>query len=104
MATAPEPPQQAFTAEDVDLAERRAAQARERAANAGLSAARSFEETARHHEHVAKVQDATVAQGVSHPNVRRESAIRHRQAATDDRRLAEEKRKESEADLSGTDR
>jgi len=45
------------------------------------------------------VQDETVAQGVSDTDVHRESAIWHRQAAADDRRLAEEKRKESEADL-----
>lgn len=100
MATGHEPFQQAFTAEDVDLAERRAAEARERAAHAGLSAARSIEESARHHEHVAKVQDVSVAQGVSHTNVHRESAMRHRQAAVDDRKLAEQKRTESEADLS----
>jgi hypothetical protein len=105
MAAAAEPPEKAFTADDVDLAERRAAAARERAAHAGLSAARSIEESARHHEHIAKVQDVTVAQGVSHPNVHRESALRHRQAAADDRKLAEEKRRESEADLSlDTDR
>ncbi len=98
MATAPEPPEQACTHEDVALAERRAAEARERAGHAGLSAARSIEESARHHEHLARVQDVAVAQGVSHSNVHRESAMRHRQAAAEDRRLAEEKRKESEAD------
>lgn len=104
MATGQEPFEQALAQEDVELAERRAAVARERAAHAGLSAARSIEESARHHEHVANVQDVTVAQGVSHPSVHRESAMRHRQAAADDRNLAEAKRTESEADLSlGTD-
>ncbi len=100
MATGQEPFERAFTAEDVELAERRAAHARERAAHAGLSAARSIEESARHHEHFAKAQDVSVAQGVSHTNVHRESAMRHRQAAAEDRKLADEKRKESEADLS----
>lgn len=100
MAIAPEPSERAFTAEDVKVAERKAAEARERAAHAGLSAARSIEESARHHEHIAKVQDVSVAQGVSHTKVHRESAMRHRQAAAEDRKLAEEKRKESEADLS----
>ncbi len=89
-----------MTPEDVDRAEHSAAEARERAAHAGLSAARSIEESARHHEIVARVQDVSVAQGVSRTNVHRESAMRHRQAAADDRKLAEEKRKESEADLS----
>ena len=47
----------------------------------------------------------TVEQGASHIEVDRESAARHRQAAADDRRMAEQKRKESEADLSmDTDR
>jgi len=49
---------------------------------------------------VAKVQDQTVQQGVSDTDVHRTSAIRHRQAAADDRDLAERLRKESEADLS----
>lgn len=96
MATGRERFEQAFTAEDVELAERRAAEARERAAHAGLSAASSIEESASSHQRLAEVQDETAAQGVSHPNVHRESALRHRQAAADDRRLAEEKRKESE--------
>ena len=100
MATGQEPVEHSITGEDVDRAERRAAEARERAALAGLSAARSFEESARHHERVAKVQDVTVAQGASHPEVHRKSAIRHRQAAAEDRKLAQQKRKESEADLS----
>ena len=95
-----EPLEQAVTAEDVDRAESRAAEARERAALAGLSAARSFEESALQHERVAKVQDVTVAQGASHSEVHRESASRHRQAAAEDRKLAQQKRKESEADLS----
>ena len=92
--------EEAFTAGDLDLAERRAAQARERAARAGLSAARSFEESARQHEHVAKLQDVSVAQGVSDIDVHRNSAHRHRDAAAEDRKLADAKRKESEADLS----
>ncbi len=92
--------EEAVTAEDVDVAERGAADARARAAHAGLSAARSIEESARHHEQVAKVQDLTVAQGVSDTDVHRTSARRHRQEAADDRKLAEQKRTESEADLS----
>jgi hypothetical protein len=100
MATGQEPHEQSITAKDIDRAERRAAEARERAALAGLSAARSFEESARRHERFAKVQDVTVAQGASHPEVHRKSASRHRQAAADDRKLAHQKRKESEADLS----
>jgi hypothetical protein len=99
MATGQQPLEQSVTAEDVDRAERRVAAARERAALAGLSAARSFEESARRHERVAKVQDVTAAQGASHPEVHRKSAIRHRQAAADDRKLAQRLRKESELDL-----
>jgi hypothetical protein len=97
-----EPPPQsekAFTAQDVERAERRAAAARERAARAGLSAARSFEQSALQHERVARTQDWTVAQGVPHTDVHRLSAIKHRQAAEEDRKLAELKRRESEADL-----
>jgi hypothetical protein len=105
MATGQEPLEQAITAADVDRAENRAAEARERAALAGLSAARSFEESALQHEHVAMVQDVTAEQGASHPDVHRRSAFRHRQAAADDRKLARRKRKECEADLSAdTDR
>ncbi len=103
MATGQQGPssgEEAVTVEDVDLAERRAGQARERAAHAGLSAAQSFEESARSHQRLAEVQDVTVAQGVSNTGVHRNSAQRHRQAAADDRKLAEEKRTESEADLS----
>jgi len=96
----PAPPgESAFTAEDVELAERRVAMARERAARAGLSAARSFEESAIQHERVAKSQDWVVRQGVPHRDVHRESALKHRQAAAEDRKLAELKRRESEADL-----
>jgi hypothetical protein len=105
MATGPEPPEQTFTAADVAHAERRAAEARERAAHAGLSAAQSIEESARYHERVAKVQDVTVEQGASEIGVHQASARKHRQAAVDDHKLAEEKRKESEADLNlGTER
>ena len=100
MAIAQEPVEQAVTAEDVDLAERRAGEARERSALAGLSAARSFEESARHHERFAAVQDVSVEQGVSHTEVHRKSAIMHRQAAVDDRKHAERKRRESEGNLS----
>lgn len=97
------PDEKTVTAEDVEFAERRAAAARERAARAGLSAANSFEKSALHHERVAKMQDWTVAQGVPHTDVHRKSAIKHREAAAEDRKLAELKRKESEADLaSGT--
>lgn len=88
-----------FTAEDVELAERRVAMARERAARAGLSAADSFEKSAIQHERVARTQDWTVAQGVPHTEVHRESALKHREAAAEDRKLAELKRRESEADL-----
>jgi hypothetical protein len=107
MAAVYEPPlasQEVVTAEDVDFAERRAAEAPERAARAGLSTARSIEESARQHERVANVQDVTVEQGVSDVDVLRRSAIRHNQAAADDRRVAEQRRKEFEAELSpGTD-
>lgn len=89
----------AVTAEDVALAERNAGAARERAARAGLSAAHSLEETAAEHERFARIQDQSVQQGVSHTAEHRRSALKHRQAAEDDRRLAELKRKESEADL-----
>lgn len=98
--------EKAFTAEDVELAEHNAAAARERAARAGLSAAHSFEESAILHERVAEIQDWGVQQGVSHTDVHRRSALKHRQAAEEDRRLAELKRKESGADLAsapGTD-
>lgn len=90
---------EAVTEKDLERAERRVAAARERAAHAGLSAARSFEESALHHERVARIQDRTIAQGASHDELHRESAAKHREAAVDDRRLAELKRKESEADL-----
>ena len=102
MPTEDEPSPQsekAFTAEDVELADHNAAAARERAARAGLSAAHSLEESAARHERFAKIQDQTVHQGVSHTEEHRDSALKHRQAAADDRRLAELKRKESEADL-----
>ncbi|OBB99244.1 hypothetical protein A5782_22270 [Mycobacterium sp. 852002-40037_SCH5390672] len=89
----------AITAEDVELAEHRAAMARERAARAGLYAAASFEKSAVQHERVAQIQEWTVEQGVPHPDEHRRSAIIHRQAAAEDRKLAELKRKESEADL-----
>lgn len=89
----------ALTAKDAELAERRASAARERAAHAGLSAARSLEESALRHERVARVQDQAVEQGVSHVGVHRDSAAHHREFAAEDRKLAELKRKESEADL-----
>ncbi len=103
MATGHEPPSQGeqnLTQEDVDLAERRAAQARERAAHAGLSAAQSIAASAQSHQRLADLQDVTVAQGVLDADAHRESAIRHRQAAAEDCDLAEQKRTESEADLS----
>jgi hypothetical protein len=50
----PSPGEGAITAEDVELAERRASEARERAAHAGLSAARSIAESARYHERSSK--------------------------------------------------
>ncbi len=95
----PSSSEEPFTAEDVNLAERRAARARERAAHAGLSSAESIAASAQCHQRLAQVQDETVAQGVLDADTHRESAIRHRQAAADDRELAEAKRKESEADL-----
>ncbi|MGO9254608.1 MAG: hypothetical protein ACLP5J_25445 [Mycobacterium sp.] len=91
---------EAVTAEVVKRAERRAAEGRERAARAGLLAARSFEESALQHERVAVVQDRSVRQGVLDVDKHRESATLHRKAAAVDRKLAELKRKESEADLS----
>ncbi len=91
--------ERAITADDVERAERRVAQARERAARAGFSAADSFEESARRHEQLARVQDQTVRQGVSHTEMHRESAVNHRKAAAEDFQLAELKRKESQADL-----
>lgn len=91
--------EKAVSAEDVELAELRAAKARERAARAGLSAARSFEESAVQHERVAKTQDWTVQQGVPEVDMHRASAIKHRQAAAEDRKLAERKRRESATDL-----
>lgn len=99
MNTENQPREEAVTAMDVERAERRAAAARERAAHAGLSAARSFEESALKHEEVARVQDWAVERGVSHVGVHRESAAKHRAAAAEDRKLADLKRKESEADL-----
>lgn len=96
MATGDDEP---VTAKEVERAERRAAEARERAAHAGLSAARSFEESALQHERVARIQDRTVEQGVSDVGAHHASAIHHREFAAEDRKLAELKRKESEADL-----
>lgn len=99
MATGREPSEEAVSAQDVEAAERRVAEARGRAAYAGLSAARSIEESARQHERLASVQDVSVDRGVSHTDVHRTSADRHREAAAEDRKMAEAKRKESEADL-----
>ncbi|OBH26047.1 hypothetical protein A9X03_01455 [Mycobacterium sp. E1715] len=87
------------TAKDVERAERRAAEARERAAHAGLSAARSLEESALQHERIARVQDRSVEQRVSDVGAHQKSAIHHREFAAEDRKLAELKRSESEADL-----
>jgi hypothetical protein len=105
MAAAHQPPspgEEPVTAEDVALAERRAAQAREGAAHAGLSAAHSLEESARLHEQVAQVEQRGVEQGVAGPDVPRKSVTRHQQAADEDRALAEQKRRESEANLDAT--
>lgn len=99
MDTRDQPGEKAFSSKDVERAERRVTEARERAAHAGLSAARSFEESAAHHERVARVQDQTVAQGASHDDLHRKSAAKHREAAVEDRKLAQLKREESEADL-----
>ena len=65
----------------------------------GTSAAHSLEKSAFQHQRIAEIQDQTVQQGVSHTEVHRRSALKHRHAAEDDRKLAELKRKESEADL-----
>lgn len=89
----------ALTAEDIELAELRVTMARERAARAGLSAAQSFEESAIQHERVARSQDWAIQQGVPHTDVHRKSALKHREAAAEDRKLAELKRRESQADL-----
>ncbi len=83
----------------IELAERRAAEARDRAARAGLLAACSFEESALRHESVAKAQDRSVQQRVSDVDKHRESGIVHREFAAEDRKLADLKRKETEADL-----
>ncbi|BBY38410.1 hypothetical protein MMAN_25440 [Mycobacterium mantenii] len=92
----PTPPgEKAVTAEEIELAERRAAVARERAVCAGLSAAQSFEDSAIQHERVAKLQDRAVERGVLDVDRHRRSAVFHRKAAEDDRKLAELKRKES---------
>lgn len=92
------------TAADVEFAERRAEEARERAGYAGLSAARSLNESARLHEEVAQVQDLTIAQGASRTEVHERSAARHRKAAETDRMVAERKINEAKADLRpGTD-
>ncbi|BBX62741.1 hypothetical protein MSAS_19150 [Mycobacterium saskatchewanense] len=87
-------------ADEIERAERGSRHARERAAMAGISTARSFDESARRHEELARVQDETVRQGVSHFEMHRESAVLHRKAAAEDRHLAELKRNESEPDLS----
>ncbi|WP_207546681.1 hypothetical protein [Mycobacterium mantenii] len=94
--TQPTPPgEKAVTAEEIEVAERRAAVARERAFRAGLSAAQSFEDSAIQHERVAKLQDRAVERGSLDADVHRRSAVIHRQAAADDRKLAELKRKQS---------
>jgi hypothetical protein len=57
MATGQEPPpdDETVIAEEMERAERGVAEARDRAARAGLAAARSLDESARFHERVAKV-------------------------------------------------
>src|SRR5262249_1128040 len=97
----PSSPGQSFTAADVELAESRAKEARERAARAGLAAAKSFEESARCHKEVARVQEGNVEHGVPLTEVHQEAVIRHREAAERDHAMAEQKWMESEADLSG---
>lgn len=87
------------TAEDVEIAERRAAEARERAAHAGLSAARSFERSAHFHEEVAQVQEVMLEHPIPAPEVNEASSARHRRAAAEDRDMAKRKRDESLADL-----
>ncbi|MCV7283555.1 hypothetical protein H7J88_28355 [Mycolicibacterium flavescens] len=86
---------------DVQAAEERAREARDRAARAGLSAAESFERSARLHEELAGLQQDTASRGIPAPEVNLESSARHREAAQEDRTLAHRKREESEADLNG---
>ena len=74
--------------------------ARERAARAGLLAARSLDESALRTRTRRETQDRSVQQRVSDVDRHRESATVHRKFAAEDRKLAELKRKESEADLS----
>ncbi|SEH57955.1 hypothetical protein SAMN04489835_1659 [Mycolicibacterium rutilum] len=99
MTTEPEP-DPPVTEVAVVEAQRRAREAREQAAHAGLSAAKSIERSARRHEEVAELQEQTAAKGIPAPEVNHASAARHRNAAQDDYTLARKKRAESEADLS----
>jgi hypothetical protein len=91
-------PEKSLTAEDVEMAERRVAAARERAAHAGLSAAASFARSADMQDDVARIEEVTVAR-TPHADAHRESIGIHRRAAEEDRVMAERKRRESEADL-----
>lgn len=86
--------------DEVHEAERRAAEARERAAQAGLSAAESFERSAKRHDEVAEVQQDGIRRGIPAPEVNEKSSARHRKAAEEDRHLAQRKRDESAEDLS----
>jgi hypothetical protein len=92
-------PNEHINTADVEEAERRAAAARGRAAHAGLLAADSLDRSARFQERVARVEQQTVAQNVSHRDVHERSVRSHFEAAKADRTMAENKRKESEADL-----
>ncbi|KUI22950.1 hypothetical protein AU193_10045 [Mycobacterium sp. GA-1285] len=100
MATDREPPQQSHALDEVHEAERRAARARERAAHVGLSAAKSFERSAKRHDELADTQQDSIRRGMPAPEVNEESSARHREAADEDRHLAQRKRDQSEAGLS----
>ena len=97
MATGNQSREQAITAKDVEFAERRAAAARERAAHAGLSAARSFEEwpNTRNSRTYKTGASSKACLRLAYIANRRPSIAKQRS----NRKLAELKRKESEADL-----
>jgi hypothetical protein len=87
-----------ITAEDVRRAARRAQDARERARRAHLAAADSLDQSARRHEEVARMHQLAVEAGRGDPAVHGAAARRHREAATEDRAMAEQKRREAEAE------
>lgn len=87
---------QPVTAEDVEQAERRAEEARIAAAHAARSAASSLEESARLHDRVAHVEEQTV-QRAGASGTRAKSTAFHRESAETDRILADQKRREADA-------